>query len=206
MTGSKSRSTRRAFFLSGGAAIGAGVATAVGASALKPDSPTSPDDSLSQLRGQLASAEAHQAIRNLHLAFTALIENQAYEPAAELFDEHAHLDLSGVSATGKREILQLLTHQYRHQNALTFHRAYRQNSTQQQGDAVTLSEDRLQAAATFHVDVELCTPLQGDCTVTQMARLQGHVADRRWEAGRFEAKYVETRGEWKVTSLRWLAS
>jgi hypothetical protein len=135
----------------------------------------------------------------------ALIENQGYEAAAALFDEHAHLDLSGVSATGKSEILKLLTHDYRHQNAATFHGAYRQNTSRQQGDAVTLSEDRLQAAATFHVDVELCTPLQGDCTVAKMARLQGHVADRRWEAGRFEAKYVKTRGEWKMAFLGYLA-
>jgi hypothetical protein len=34
-----------------------------------------------------------------------------------------------------------------------------------------------------------------------MARLQGNVADRRWEAGQFEAKYVKSRGQWKIASL-----
>jgi hypothetical protein len=38
-----------------------------------------------------------------------------------------------------------------------------------------------------------------------MARLQGQVADRRWESGRFEATYLGRGGEWKVASLRYLA-
>jgi hypothetical protein len=200
MNGIKNKSSRRAFFLNGGAALGAGVATTVGASALTRESPTPPDEQLKQLRQQLEGVEDREAIRKLHLAFTTLIEQQTYEAAAELFDERAHLDLSGSSATGKPAILQLFADQYRGQGAAAIHSAYRQSSLQER-DAVTLSEDRRQATATFHVEVELCTPLQGDCTVAQMARLQGHVQDRRWEAGRFEATYVKTRGQWKMASL-----
>jgi hypothetical protein len=160
---------------------------------------------LKQLRQQLDCVEDREAIRQLHLAFTTRMEQQAYDAAAELFDEQAHLNLSGVSATGKPAILQLFADQYRQQNAAAIHNAYRQNTLQQK-DAVTLSEDRMHATATFHVEVELCTPLQADCTAAEMARLQGNVADRRWETGRFEAKYVKTRGQWKVASLSYLAS
>jgi predicted SnoaL-like aldol condensation-catalyzing enzyme len=165
----------------------------------------SQEDQLEQLRQQLACVADREAIRQLHRSFTSLIESQRYELAAELFDERAYLQLSGVSASGKRAILRLFADQYRHQNAAAIHSAYRQG-TLQQGDTVTLSEDRLQAAATFHVEVELCTPLQGDCTAAQMARLQGHVADRRWESGRFEGQYVKTRGQWQMASLTYLAS
>lgn len=172
-------STRRAFVLSGGAAaLGAGV---VGASA----------------RATPLPVEDHDAIRRLHLAFTTLIENREYEAAANLFDERAHLQLSGVSASGKPAILHLFAHQYRQHEAAVIHTAYRQR-----GDELTLSEDHLHATATFHVDVELCTPLQVDCTAAQMARLQGNVADRHWETGRLEAHYVKTRGEWKIASLQ----
>jgi hypothetical protein len=205
MTAIKTKSSRRAFFLHGGAVLGAGVATTVGASALAAESPAPLDEQLKRLRQQLDGVEDREAIRQLHLAFTTLIEQQAYEAAAELFESQAHLNLSGVSATGKPAILQLFAHQYRQQNAAAIHNAYRQNTLQQR-DAVMLSENRLQATATFHVDVEVCTPLQADCTAATMARLQGHVADRRWEAGRFEAKYVKTRGEWKMASLSYLAS
>ncbi len=108
-------------------------------------------------------------------------------------------------ATGKPAILTLLTDQYRHRNAAVMHGAYRRNALQQT-EAVTLSADCQQAQATFHVDVQLLTPLQGDCTAAKMARLQDHVADRRWEAGRFEAKYVKAAGEWKIAALSYSAS
>jgi hypothetical protein len=83
--------------------------------------------------------------------------------------------------------------------------AYRQ-STAQQKDDVCFSEDGLRASATFHCEVELCTPLQDDCTAAQMARLQGLTASRRWESGRFEASYVKAGGRWTMESLSYRAS
>ena len=182
--------------------LGAGVATTVAAATLTSDSASPLEEQLTKLRQQLDGMEDCEAIRKLQREFTTLIENQAYESAAGLFDEQAHLNLSGVSATGKAAILRLFVDQYRHQKAAAIHSAYRQSNSQHT-DAVTLSEDGQQATATFHTEVELCTPLQGDCTIAQMARLQGHVADRRWESGRFEAKYLRTRGQWRMVSLRY---
>jgi hypothetical protein len=191
MSGSNTKTSRRMFFTQSGAALGAGVATTVGAATLGPDGPLDP---LRQLEGR-------EAIRQLHLAFMGLIEQQRYQAAAELFEEHARLTLSGVTATGKAAILQLLADQ----DAADFHGAYRQNASQRQ-DSVTLGEDRLHASAVFHVEVELCTPLDDDCTAAKMARLQGNLANRRWEAGRFEAQYVKLRGRWKMASMVYLSS
>jgi hypothetical protein len=205
MSGTKTNRSRRAFFTTGGAVLGAGVATTVSAATLTSDSASPLEEQLTKLRQQLEGMEDREAIRQLQREFTTLIENLAYESAAGLFDEQAHLNLSGVSATGKAAILQLFVDQYRHQKAAAIHSAYRQSNSQRE-DAVTLSEDRLQATATFHTEVQLCTPLQGDFTVAQMARLQGHVADRRWESGRFEAKYVRTRGQWRMLSLSYLST
>ena len=166
MSGIKDKtSTRRAFFVNGGAVLGAGVATTVGASALRPE-PVA--------RG---SAEDREAIRQLHLGLMARLENQSAEVPANLFDEQGRVQLG----------------------------AYRQTPSQQK-DEVRLSEDGLQATATFHCEVELCTPLQEDCTAAQMARLQGLMASRRWESGRFEASYVKTRGQWKMESLSYVTS
>jgi hypothetical protein len=204
MSGTKTNRTRRAFFTTGGAVLGAGVTTSVGAATLTSDS-GSPLEELTKLRQQLAGVEDRDAIRQLHRELTTLVENLAYESAVELFDEQAHLNLSGVSATGKPAILQLFVEQYYHQKAAAIHSAYRQSNSQHK-DAVTVSEDRLQATATFHTEVELCMPLRGDCTFAQMARLQGLVAERRWESGRFEAKYVRTRGQWRIVSLSYLAT
>ena len=191
----KTTSTRRAFFLRGGAVLGAGVATTVAASALTPKQ--APDDA--------TPAEDREAIRKLHLAFLTLIEEQRYRSAAALFDENAHLNMSGVSASGRAAILQMFADQYGQQKAATIHNAYRQNASQQ-ADVITVSESPLHATATFHVEVEMCTPLQADCTAAQMARQQGHVADRRWESGRFEASYVKTSGQWQMASLKYLST
>ena len=169
MSGIKDKtSTRRAFFLSGGAVRGAGVATTVGAAAPKPaDSHGAPG----------ASADDREAIRQLHLAHMARLENGGAEAAAGLFGEPGRMQLG----------------------------AYRQ-STSQQNDRLTFSEDGQRATATFHCEVELCTPLEGDCTAAQMARLQGLTASRRWESGRFEASYVKTRGQWQTESLRYVTA
>ena len=204
----RTNSSRRAFFLQGGAALGAGVgaaAAATAAASVLTQEKQGPEEQLQQLRQQLDGVEDREAIRRLHRAFTTLVEQQAYEAAAELFENQADLNLSGVSAKGKRAILRMFADQYRQQNAAAMHTAYRQNASQQ-ADTVTLSEDRTQATGTFHVEVELCVPLQADCTAAKMARLQGHMADRRWEAGRFQAKCVKTSGQWKIASLRYQTS
>ena len=190
MTETKQKSTRRAFFLQGSAVLGAGVATTVAAATAATAAPKATDV---------------EPIRQLHVAFTTLIEQQNYEAAAELFIDDGHLELSGASANGKRAIQSLFATQYREQQGSAFHSAYRQGGVQTK-DVVTLSDDGRRASATFHVEAEVCTPLQADCTIAQMARMQGHVADRRWEAGRFEAKYVKAVGQWKVASLRYFSS
>ncbi len=200
------KKSRRAFFATGGAALGIGVGVATTLAAVAPGGAATRLGVASPLSDEAAWLdEQAKQLRQLHFDFITRIESRSYAAAAELFDERAQLDLSGMSARGEAAIRQLFVEQYRDEKAVVIHRAYRHNSSQQK-DVMTLSEDGLEAAATFHVEVELCTPLQGDCTAAQMARLQGNVADHRWEAGRFEAKYVRTRGQWKIASLRYLAA
>jgi hypothetical protein len=178
---SNNRSSRRDFFLSGGAALGAGVAAAGGS------------------QPALAPIHDSDAIRQLQQSFAALVENRDYEAAARLFDARATLHLKGASASGTAQILQLLAGQTRHQEGTALHSAFRHNPVKP--EVLTISKDGMQAAATFHVDTELSTPLQGDCTAAQMARLQGQAASRHWESGRLEATYVKSNGRWKVASL-----
>jgi SnoaL-like domain len=178
MTDTKAKSSRRSFFLHGGAALGAGVATTAGAKTLMAQPVPVLDD--------------REAIRQLHLAFMDLMEQQAYDAAAALFQDAAQPNLSGLGASGQ-------------QQDTAVHTAYRQTPLQRK-DLVTFSNDRQRAAATFHIEVQISTPLQGDCTAAQMARLQGHTVERRWESGRFDAQYVKVQGLWKVASLRYRAT
>ncbi|MEJ1964890.1 MAG: nuclear transport factor 2 family protein [Gammaproteobacteria bacterium] len=120
MTGIKTKSTRRAFFASGGAVLGAGVATTVAASALSSEKPAPTNEQLKQLRQQLAGVQDREAIRQLHVAFTTLVEARRFEPRQRLFDEQAHLQLSSLSAAGKPAIRKLFANQYREQALLRY--------------------------------------------------------------------------------------
>lgn len=200
MSGMRARSTRREFFAKGGAILGAGVASAVGVSSAVAAGTRSGEEELMRLRRELDHAKEREAIRGVHLAFAAQIESRSYDALAELFDEGAMVNLSGVSATGKAGIRRLFAEQYREQKAAVLHCAYRPNARQSE-DAVTIADDCTQATAILHVDVQLGVPLQDDCTAAQMARLQGQLADCRWESGRLEARYVKSAGEWKIASL-----
>jgi SnoaL-like domain len=192
-----SPNSRRAFFLQSGAALGAGVVTAAGASCLAAtDKPQINDADLGQ---QLDYREARDAILDLQIAFTRLVETENYDSIADLFEARGHLHLSGLSANGQQEISQLFARQYRNQLAAILHRAYRPNASRQD-DAISVSQDGQHASATFHVDVELVSPLPGHSTAAQMARLQGHQA-RHWEAGRIVAHYVKSQGHWSIASL-----
>jgi hypothetical protein len=108
MTDTKANGSRRSFFLSGGALLGAGVATTAAAKALLAD----PKPAVPELVQAFIDSES---IRQLHLNFTDRMENQAYEAATELFHDQAQLDLSGLTAAGKPAIAHLLAVQYRQQ-------------------------------------------------------------------------------------------
>lgn len=200
----KMNGTRRAFFLRGGAVLGAGVATTAAAGALLPRTSPVVPEGLQELQRELTGLQDREAIRQLHLAFTGAIENQAYETAIELFEPSAQMNLSGLIAVGKPAIMRLFAIQYRQQQARVLHSAYRQSPRQQ--DLVAIAADGAHATATFHCEVELTSPLRADSTLAQMARLQGQVAERHWEAGRFEARYVKTEGQWRMAALRYLAA
>jgi hypothetical protein len=202
MTEMKMNGARRAFFMRGGAVLGAGIATTAAAATLLPDSAPLVADRTQQLQRELATHQDREAIRELHLAFARAIETGAYETAVELFEPHATLDLSGSGAVGTSAIMRLFAIQYRQQLAAVMHSAYRHSPLQQQ-DSVAIGADGVHASGTFHCEVELSSPLPMDSTLAQMARLQGQVAERRWEAGRFDARYVRIEGRWKLAALRY---
>jgi SnoaL-like domain len=169
--------SRRAFFLQGSAALGAGAAALAHAGAAS---------GTQQTQSQPGDAAAdREAIRLLQQTFMTLIENQDYDAAAQLFEPRAR---------------QQFDDEYRRQDGEARHGAYRSGRSRL-ADSVTVNESRDRATGNFHVEVEWHTPLHEDCTAAQMARLMGQVADRRWEAGRFAAQFVKTEGRWRFSEL-----
>jgi hypothetical protein len=198
MSTDTAKSSRRAFFTRGGAALGAGLATTVAGGALAAETPSRGP---AQSGGEPADREA---IRQLQLAFTAHMESGRYEAAAGLFAAGATLSLAGESAHGRSAIGALLA-RHRSQEVPVLQRAYRQSAQQQQRDTVTVGEDG-RAAASFEVDVELCVPLRGDCTAVRMAQMQGGVAQSRWVPARIDVTCVKSAGQWVLASLSCLTA
>lgn len=196
MNKSRKMSSRRAFFLQGGAALGAGIASTAGAAA--------PADELQSLQLQLADIADREAIQDLQRAFASLLVARRYAAVAGLFADGASLRLRGVEATGRRAIQRLFEEQYPAQRVPVLHTAFR-SSPRHAAHEVRLDETRLEASATFHVDAELSVPLQGDCTAVRMARLQGQMASCHWEAGRLEGRYLKTNQGWVIAALSYIA-
>lgn len=194
-------SSRRAFFARGGVALGTGLASATaGAATLFND--TQPlKEQLARLQQHLATLEDMDAIRQLHQAYSSLMQKQGWETLPELFTEDASINLDGSVHTGKG-IANLFLEQYGKQTAPRLQCAYRQDEKQQH-DRVKISLDGRQAQATFHQLVEISQPLHDDSLPARMARLQGMTASSHWEAGRFEASYQRVDGQWRIQRLEY---
>ncbi|MET0279954.1 MAG: hypothetical protein ABW278_02350 [Steroidobacteraceae bacterium] len=160
MTDHANNNARRAFFLRGGATLGAGIATTAGAAALLPATVPAGD--------QGAGTPDREAILQLHREFIARVE------------EHSH------------------------PAAPDNHRAYRSNAGQLR-DELAVDADGRVASGCWHVDVQVATPLRGDSTAAQMARLQGNLADLHWESGRLDVQYIKQAGRWQIARLRYAA-
>lgn len=192
MSASHLRTSRRAFFTKGSAVIGAGVALTGTVLA---------DDSVATDH----NAADREAIRQVQAVFAASVETRQWENAVALFAPKAHLQLATNAAQGVPAIRQLFTQQYAGQKVDSLHNAYRPNALQLQ-DRVSVATDGLHAQATWHVDVQVISPLRGDCTIAQMARMQGQMGDMRWESGLLEASYVRRDGRWLMDGLAYRVS
>jgi hypothetical protein len=85
------------------------------------------------------------------------------------------------------------------------HYGYRSNALQER-DSLVFSGDGHQATAVWHVDVKVGSRLEGDSTIEQMARLQGMLADVRWQTGRLHARYAKDHGRWRITALEYVTA
>jgi hypothetical protein len=160
-------------------------------------------EQLAQLHRRLGSLEDREAIRQLHIAFGALVESQAYDAVPELFAEDATVDLNGETFSGRATgVARLFRQQYAEQQAAAIHSAYRQDPCQRQ-DEIRISPDRQRASATFHACVRVSRPIRDDSVVGTMARLQGMSASSAWENGRFDVEYAREGSRWLIQRLRY---
>jgi hypothetical protein len=132
---------------------------------------------------QATPVDDREAIRQLHLSWMRLMESGDHAAVAALFDAQATLTQFGT------------------QLAPALHLAYRPNARQHL-DALS-AQDHGEYAGSWNVDVAVGSPLAGDSTAAQMARLQGNLGDRHWESGILHARYRRSGGEWKIAALEY---
>jgi hypothetical protein len=194
--------SRRSFFLKGTAVLGAGLASASAGAANPFDSSQTLQQQMNQLRQKLSTLEDREALEHLHLAFTALLENQAYDAVAELFADNARIELHGISLEGKAAVKKLFIEGYGEQTVSPLHTAHRRDQSQKQ-DLVSVSEDRKEASASFHNQVLVSTPIRGQSVLAEMARQQGMRAQSHWENGRYDITFTRVNDRWLISRLNY---
>lgn len=194
-------SGRRHFFLRGGAALGAGLASAGAGAALLDDS-LPLKERLAELQQQLAGLEDREVLGHLFQAYTTLVADRAWTGVAALFASVVDLDLDGTRYCGPRDALAPLFAGLCQDNDVYLHTAFRRGPVTD--DAVTMDPLRQTAQASFAREVRLARPITAQNTVAAMARLQGMDTDSRWQQGQFQLQFVRESGNWRISHLRYL--
>jgi hypothetical protein len=125
------------------------------------------------LRARLARLEDLDAIRALTRAWRRHLEADDLEAAAALFADPSRGAVEGIARDARIE------------------RASDENG-------VVVSEDGRSASATVSCTMAIETPLEADCTLVEMAQLQGGGVARRVEAGVLDAEYVRRPEGWRI--------
>jgi len=192
--------SRRSFFLKGTAVLGAGLASASAGAATLFDSSQTMQQQMNQLQQKLSTLEDREALKHLHLAFTTLLENKAYDAVVELFAEDTIVELHGINLAGKAAVKKLFMEEYKEQKTSFLHTAHRQDQSQKQ-DLVSVSEDHKQANASFYNQVLISTPIRGQSVLVDMARQQGMTAQSYWENGRYDIAFTRINDQWQISRL-----
>ena len=192
--------SRRSFFLRGTAALSAGLFSATAGAATLFDSSQNVQVQLNQLKQKLNTMEDREALEYLHLTFTTLMENKAYEAVGEMFSEDATVEMHDLKIEGKASVKKLFMEEYKEEKISCLHTAHRRDQSQMQ-NLISISEDRKMASAIFYNQVLICTPIHGKSVLADMARQQGMTAQSYWENGRYDIVFTRIRDRWQISRL-----
>ncbi len=202
----KPNSGRRSFIRKTGTAISALVASAAAGfsrSATDPDAGLK--DQIDRLSNRLGSLEDTDAIRKLHQAYQCRLDQGLYEEAAGLFADDAEVLYNGGLFAGKESIRRLYCDHFA--SGLTGRKIDAapgfDSDPAQQPDVIEVSADRMSAVGRFPYSMQVGTPMTGDSSLVEMARLQGEGIVQWWESGIQETAYVKSGNTWKIRKLEY---
>jgi hypothetical protein len=198
---------RRAFMWKTGAAM-----TAVIASAATGVSKTSAGENdwklqLDRLSNQVGMLEDANAIRSLHQTFENHIDQGRYEEAFEMFSDNAEVRFNGGRFIGEDGIRRLFCDHFvsgKTGKKIEAAPGFELGETRQV-DTVEVAADRKTATGRFPYSIQVGTPMTGNSSLIEMARLQGEGIFQWWEGGIHEVSYTRTGTAWKISGLEYRA-
>ncbi len=214
MAGIKSKSVdcpkpnqgRRSFIWKTGAALSAVVASsAAGFSSPAADPSAGLRDQINRLSNRVGSMEDAEAVRRLHKAYESLLDRGMYEDVLAMFADEAEVVYNGGLFHGKEGIRRLYCHHFA--SGLTGKKiepapGFAPDPAQQL-DIVEVAADRKTASGQFPYSIQVGTPMTGDSSLVEMARLQGQGVLHWWEGGIHEVSYVKEDNAWKIKRLEY---
>jgi hypothetical protein len=204
---SKPNTGRRSFMWKAGAALSAAIASAVpGMSNHRSNQGDGLNADVNRLSNRLGILEDENTIRTLHQTYETLLDGGRYEEVADLFAEDAEVVFNGGAFKGRKDgIFRLYGDCFR--SGLTGKKIepapnFELDSEQRQ-ESIKVSADRLSASGQFPYSMQVGTPMTGDSSPVQMARLQGEGIVKWWEGGTCEVSYVKVDSAWKISRLEY---
>lgn len=197
---------RRSFIWKTGAAMSAVVASSVAALS-KPgiDSDAGLKDQLDKLSSRIGSLEDANAIRVLHQLYESSLDQSRYEDVVGLFAEDAEAIYNGGLFAGKKGIRRLYCDLFRSGltgKKLTPAPGFEPDPAKQL-DIVEVAVDRKTAIGRFPYSMQSGTPMTGDSSLVEMARMQGEGIVKWWEGGTCEVSYMKAGNAWKIRRLEY---
>lgn len=192
---------RRSFIRKTGFAVTAAFASAaVGISKNKVDAANPLQGRVDRLSQQVGILEDANAIRDLHKTYESHLDNAMYEEIIGLFTEDAEVSYNGGVFKGRKGIRRLYVDHFG--QGLTGKRIDPAPGLQpEQQEMIEVAADRKAAAGRFAYSIQVGTPISGESSLVDMARLQGQGIVKSWEGGVYEMAYVKEGDAWKIKRI-----
>ncbi len=205
---SKLKTGRRSFIRKTGAAFSAVVASAAaGAARPAADPAAGLKDQIDRLSNRVGNLEDSNEVRKLHRVYESLLDQGMYEDLIAMFTDDAEVVYNGGLFHAKEGIRRLYCGHFA--PGLTGKKIEPAPGFEpdpvQQPDIVQVAEDRKTASGQFPYSIQVGTPLTGDSSLLEMARLQGEGIMKWWEGGTCQASYVKVGESWRIQRLEYRA-
>jgi SnoaL-like domain len=203
---SQPNSGRRSFLWKAGAAMSAAVAAAVPGMA---KSGTHQGDGknaeVNRLAHRLGILEDEKTIRTMHEAYESRLDQGMYEEVVNMFAPNAEVVYNGGLFAGQNSLRRLYCNLF--PSGLTGKKMAPAPGFEpvplQQQDIVEVAADRKTASGQFPYSIQVGTPMTGDSSLVEMARLQGEGIIKWWEGGTCQVSYVKVDDAWKISRLEY---